>query len=249
MSTSGLKTNSDAHTVYRENPPPPFLFFAFFVPWPEGEFKTGLIELQTVDGFIFVGTNFRGLNKNNTFVRFKICGHSILFNNSYRKLKFSGYCNSWIGPSTKTTKIGTPKNLSHPQYKGFYKKIGEWANSRLCKSVSDHFKAKIRLGEFKAVYSNRLIHINSNHLHKLSISKQQTRDLLLIPDRVLRCFVPIHRDLPPLVPVPELPHPGSTSRRTFRACPASWRPVSTTTSWFFWPRVSICCPGLSTSRL
>ena len=27
--------------------------------------------MSTVDGFIFVGTNFRGLNKNNTFVGFK----------------------------------------------------------------------------------------------------------------------------------------------------------------------------------
>ena len=30
-----------------------------------------------VDGFILVGTNFRGLNKNGTFVGFEICGHSI----------------------------------------------------------------------------------------------------------------------------------------------------------------------------
>ena len=42
----------------------------------------------TVDGFMFVGTNFRGVNKNNTFVGFKNCGHSILFNNSYRKFNF-----------------------------------------------------------------------------------------------------------------------------------------------------------------
>ena len=27
----------------------------------------------------FVGTNFRGLNKNDTFVRFKIRGHNIFF--------------------------------------------------------------------------------------------------------------------------------------------------------------------------
>ena len=41
-----------------------------------------------VDGFIFVSTNFRGLNKNDTFVRFKIRGRSIFFHNSYRKLPF-----------------------------------------------------------------------------------------------------------------------------------------------------------------
>ena len=62
-----------------------------------------------------MGTNFRGLNKNDTFVGFKIRGHSIFFRNSYRKLPFRGYWNSWIGPSTKTMKIGTPWNLSHPQ--------------------------------------------------------------------------------------------------------------------------------------
>ena len=68
---------------------------------------------STVDGFIFVGTNFRGLNKNDTFVGFKIRGHSVFFHNSYKKLPFRGFWNSWIGPSTKTTKIGTPRNLSH----------------------------------------------------------------------------------------------------------------------------------------
>ena len=68
---------------------------------------------STVDGFIFVGTNFRGLNKNDTFVGFKIRGHSVFFHNSYKKLPFRGFWNSWIGPSTKTMKIGTPRNLSH----------------------------------------------------------------------------------------------------------------------------------------
>ena len=70
----------------------------------------------TVDGFIFVGTNFRGLNKNYTFVGFKIRGHGIFLHSSYRKSLFRGYWNSWIEPSTKTTKIGTPRKLSHPQY-------------------------------------------------------------------------------------------------------------------------------------
>ena len=69
-----------------------------------------------MDGFIFVSTNFRGLNKNDTFVGFKIRGYSIFFHNSYRKLPFRGFWNSRIGPSTKTTKIGTQRKLSHPQY-------------------------------------------------------------------------------------------------------------------------------------
>ena len=38
-------------------------------------------------------------------------------------------------------------------YKGLCKKIGEWANSNKGESVSDLYRAKIRLGEFKAVYS------------------------------------------------------------------------------------------------
>ena len=38
-------------------------------------------NVNTVDGFIFVGTNFRGLNKNDIFVGFKIRGHSIFFHN------------------------------------------------------------------------------------------------------------------------------------------------------------------------
>ena len=38
-------------------------------------------------------------------------------------------------------------------HKGLYNKIGERANSRLGESVLDICRAKIRLGEFKAVYS------------------------------------------------------------------------------------------------
>ena len=34
-----------------------------------------------------------------------------------------------------------------------YKETGDWANSRLGESVSDLHRAKIRLGEFKAVHS------------------------------------------------------------------------------------------------
>ena len=41
---------------------------------------------------------------------------SIFLHYSYMTLPFRGYWNSWIGPSTKTTKIGTPRNLNHPQY-------------------------------------------------------------------------------------------------------------------------------------
>ena len=39
----------------------------------------------TVDGFIFVGTNFRGSNENDTFVGFNIYmyGQSIFLHNSY----------------------------------------------------------------------------------------------------------------------------------------------------------------------
>ena len=33
------------------------------------------IQGQTMNGFIFVGTKFRGLNKNDTSVGFKIRGH------------------------------------------------------------------------------------------------------------------------------------------------------------------------------
>ena len=73
---------------------------------------------NTMDAFIFVGTNFCGLHKNDTFVGFEICDHSIFFvHNSYRKLLIpgTGYWSSWIGLSMKTTEIGTQRTLSHPQ--------------------------------------------------------------------------------------------------------------------------------------
>ena len=41
--------------------------------------KENIIAINFVDGFIFVGTNFRGLNKLYTFAGFKIRGHSIPF--------------------------------------------------------------------------------------------------------------------------------------------------------------------------
>ena len=56
---------------------------------------------STVDGFIFEGTNFRGLNKNHTFIGLKICGHSVFLHFYYRKSLFRGHWNSWIRPSTK----------------------------------------------------------------------------------------------------------------------------------------------------
>ena len=60
--------------------------------------------------FIFVGTNFRGLNKNHTFQGLKICVHSIFLYNSYRKSLFHGYKNLWIRPSMKTTKLVPDEN-------------------------------------------------------------------------------------------------------------------------------------------
>ena len=77
-----------------------------------------MFGLNTVDSFIFVCTNFYGLNKNRAFVAFKIGGYRICpyTSNLYRKLVFRGYWNSWMGPSTKTTNFGTRRKLNHPQY-------------------------------------------------------------------------------------------------------------------------------------
>ena len=60
---------------------------------------------NSVNGFIFVGTNFHGLNKNHTLVGFKIRCHRVLLHNSYIKSLFRGYWNSWIGPTTKPQKL------------------------------------------------------------------------------------------------------------------------------------------------
>ena len=38
---------------------------------------------NNVDDFIFVGTNFHGLKKNQTFVGFRICVHSMILHNSF----------------------------------------------------------------------------------------------------------------------------------------------------------------------
>ena len=67
--------------------------------------------LITVDGFTFVCTNFRRLSENLTLVGFKICGHSVFLHYTYRKSLFRGHWNSWIGPSTKTTKNWYPMNI------------------------------------------------------------------------------------------------------------------------------------------
>ena len=67
-----------------------------------------------VDGFICVGTNFHGLNKNDT--KCVVIVFSLIINTENYHFVGTMYWNSWIGPFTKITKIGTPPNLSHPQY-------------------------------------------------------------------------------------------------------------------------------------
>ena len=47
--------------------------------------KQKLNSVNTVDVFVFWGTNFYGLGKNYTFVGLKIRGHSIFLHNLYRK--------------------------------------------------------------------------------------------------------------------------------------------------------------------
>ena len=58
----------------------------------------------------FRGYQFSWIEQNYTFVGFKIRGNSISNHNSYRKMLFRWYLNSWIGPSTKTTKIVPHEN-------------------------------------------------------------------------------------------------------------------------------------------
>ena len=65
---------------------------------------------------LFSCINFRGLNENDTFVGFKIRGHTFFFHTSYRKSLIRGYWNSLIGYSKKTTEIGTPQKLSRPKF-------------------------------------------------------------------------------------------------------------------------------------
>ena len=47
--------------------------------WLCGSDSSQKVKVDIVDGFIFVGTNFRGLNKNDTFFGFKIRGNSTLY--------------------------------------------------------------------------------------------------------------------------------------------------------------------------
>ena len=81
-----------------------------------------------------------------TFVGFKICGHSIFLHNPYRKSLIHGFWNSWTRPSTKTTKIGTPRKLSHPQYSSVCRvatTIGRWVKCVLANvNVKDHSERK-----------------------------------------------------------------------------------------------------------
>ena len=64
----------------------------------------------TVDGFIFMGTNFHGLKKIQTFKGFKTCGHSIFFHNSYKKLLFHWHWNSWMRLPLKPRKLVPHEN-------------------------------------------------------------------------------------------------------------------------------------------
>ena len=65
-----------------------------------------------MDCVIFFGTNFLGLKRNDAFMGFKIHGHNIFRTTHTDNHHFVGTA---IGPSTKTTKIGTPRRLSHSQ--------------------------------------------------------------------------------------------------------------------------------------
>ena len=65
----------------------------------------------------FCGYNFSWIRRKWHISGVQNRGHIISFHNSYRKTStFRAYWNSWGGPSTKTMKIGTPRNSSHPQY-------------------------------------------------------------------------------------------------------------------------------------
>ena len=70
----------------------------------------------TVDNLIFMGTNFRRLNKHDTFEGFIIRGQYIVLHNPYGKSPNRVFWNSWMGPSTKSTKIGSPRKVNHQQY-------------------------------------------------------------------------------------------------------------------------------------
>ena len=58
-----------------------------------------------MDGFIFLGTNFHRLNKNDIFVGFKIHGHSIFFHNSYKNFHFVDTGIREMDPQRKSRKL------------------------------------------------------------------------------------------------------------------------------------------------
>ena len=58
--------------------------------------------------------------------------------------------------------------------KGLCKKICEWVYSRLGESVSDLYRAKIRLGEFTAVYSTSYNPQHCYHTHHIYMIKSAT---------------------------------------------------------------------------
>ena len=59
---------------------------------------------------------FRGYQFSWIELKWRIHGIQFRSHNSYRKLLFRCYWNSWMGPSMKTTKICTPQKFSHSQH-------------------------------------------------------------------------------------------------------------------------------------
>ena len=66
----------------------------------------------SVDGVIFVGTNFRGLNTNDTFVGFKTRGHSILFSKFIQEITVS-----WVPEFVDRTLHETRENWYPTKFK------------------------------------------------------------------------------------------------------------------------------------
>ena len=75
--------------------------WCFFAVMHDTVLITSIKLLLTVDGFIFVGINFHGLNKSDTFVWFKIRGLQVFFLNTYQKVLFRWY---WTLIRTSTNK-------------------------------------------------------------------------------------------------------------------------------------------------
>ena len=71
---------------------------------------------HTVDGFIFVGTNFRGLTQNEIFVGSKLVDIVFWFMIHIENYHFVGTGIRGLNPPRKSPKIDTPRNLSNPQY-------------------------------------------------------------------------------------------------------------------------------------